>query len=249
MSLEVRIVEPDAAARTNGLVRAEELAQTYGGLSGGDLLRPMIEKEFPGRIALVSSFGAESAVLLQMIAEIDPATPIIFLDTGKLFGETKRYRDQLRERLGLSNIRSVGPDPAELEAEDSDGMLWSTDSDACCALRKTRPLAGALEPFNAWITGRKRFQTEDRGDLPYIEAEGGWVKINPLADWDLERLNSARESAGLPAHPLVADGYPSVGCIPCTDRVAPGGDYRDGRWAGQEKTECGIHGFVDGDGI
>jgi phosphoadenosine phosphosulfate reductase len=217
------------------------LLREYGHLDGKDLLEVMIKEVFPGRIALVSSFGSESAVLVDMVAQIDTATPILFLNTGKLFGETLRYRDTLQQRFGLTDIRSLKPDPEELKEEDKNGLLWTRNLDACCDLRKTRPLDKALEGFDAWITGRKRFQTSTRASLPLIEESEGRIKINPLANFNLEDLQRVANEKDLPRHPLVADGYLSIGCMPCTKRVEVGQDYRSGRWAGTDKTECGIH--------
>lgn len=220
---------------------AEALVDAYGALEGKDLIEAMVKQVFPGRIALVSSFGSESALLLEMAAEVDPNLPVLFLNTGKLFGETLRYRDVLRERFGLTDIRSLEPSPEEVAAQDKNGLLWTRDPDACCALRKTRPLDSALNGFDAWITGRKRFQTDERAGLPMIEESGGKLKINPLANWTLERIQDHAAQRDLPRHPLVADGYLSIGCMPCTRRVAPGEDYRSGRWSWSDKTECGIH--------
>ncbi len=218
-----------------------ELRAAYGDLDGAALLRVAIQDLFPGQIALVSSFGAESAVLLHMVAEIDPRVPVIFLNTGKLFGETLRYRDAMVELLGLRDVRSIEPDAEEVAREDHNGLLWIRNADACCALRKVRPLARALEGFDAWITGRKRFQSDERGDLPTIERVNGRFKINPLAAWSQDDLDRYIRAHKLPPHPLVADGYPSIGCMPCTRRVRPGESYRAGRWADLDKTECGIH--------
>ena len=221
--------------------RLRELTDRYGKLDGADLLRPMLEREFPGRIALVSSFGAEAAVLLQMAAEIDRHLPVIFLDTGKLFGETLRYRDQLAQRLGLTDLRVIKPEAAAVEAADPEGVLWDSDPTACCAARKVLPLRRALAGFDAWISGRKRFHGALRTFLPVIELSGAKIKINPLARWSKVRIEEEFARHGLPRHPLEADGFLSIGCLPCTDRVAPGADQRGGRWAGREKTECGIH--------
>lgn len=243
------MAELTTAVRVDELPPGADLASLrarHSDLQGQDLLRAMIEDEFPGRIALVSSFGSESAVLIEMVAEIDPSTPILFLNTGKLFGETLRYRDKLQERFGLTDIRSLTPDDGELKEEDHNGLLWTRDQDACCDLRKTRPLDRALEGFDAWITGRKRFQTDERADLPLIEESAGKIKINPLAQWSLEDLQQIANEKALPRHPLVIDGYLSIGCMPCTRRVQEGEGYRSGRWAGTDKTECGIH---VGDGI
>jgi phosphoadenosine phosphosulfate reductase len=220
---------------------APTLMAEYGQLEGRDLLEVMIKDVFKDRIALVSSFGSESAVLIEMVAEIDPTTPILFLNTGKLFGETLRFSRKLEERFGLTDIRALKPDEAEIEAEDKNGLLWTRDQDACCDLRKTRPLDREVAGFDAWITGRKQFQTDARSGLSMIEGTPGQIKINPLANHAYDDLQKIATEHDLPRHPLVADGYLSIGCMPCTRRVEEGEDYRSGRWAGTDKTECGIH--------
>lgn len=217
------------------------LMSHYGHLNSLDLLDAMINKEFKGNISLVSSFGAESIVLLDMVAQVNPATPIIFINTQKLFGETVRYQNDVAKALGLSNIITVKPDPLEIANEDKNGLLWTRDTDACCDLRKVRPLARAMNGYGAWITGRKRFQTKERGNIPHIEQDGSKFKINPLADWNQTELDKIIADKNLPRHPLIDQGYPSIGCMPCTARVEIGQDRRMGRWAGQDKTECGIH--------
>ncbi|MDE1146695.1 MAG: phosphoadenylyl-sulfate reductase [Azospirillaceae bacterium] len=229
------LAEPDIAKR------GADLARAYAGLTGPALLEPLLTRELKGQIALVSSFGAESAVLLHMVAEIDRATPVIFLNTGKLFGETLRYRRDLIARLGLTDAREIKPLAEAEAANDADGMLWRRDPDACCRFRKVEPLERALSGFGAWITGRKRFQAATRADLVTIEAADGRLKVNPLADWGRDDLVAYLDRHDLPRHPLEADGYLSIGCMPCTDRVAAGDDIRSGRWSGMGKTECGIH--------
>lgn len=219
---------------------AADLTRRYGHLDGAALLRAVAHEVFPGRLAVVSSFGTESAVLLSLVAEADPAIPVLFLDTGKMFGETLRYRDTLAAHLGLTDVRTIRPDPADL-GPDADGLLFRRDADACCHIRKTLPLDRALGGFDAWITGRKRFQASTRAALPLFEAEGGRIKLNPLATWDRARLDEEFARRALPRHPLEEDGFLSIGCYTCTERVAPGADPRSGRWAGQAKTECGIH--------
>lgn len=205
------------------------------------LLANVIGQEFAGRVALVSSFGAESAVLLHLVSRIEPATPVIFVDTGRLFAQTHAYRDMLVARLGLSDIRTAGPDAALLSRQDANRTLWRTDPDRCCAIRKVVPLAKALDGFDAWITGRKRFHGGDRSGLPLVEADDRRVKLNPLADWSQGDIAAYLERHRLPRHPLVEDGFLSIGCEPCTDPTPPGQGTRDGRWRGTEKTECGIH--------
>ena len=226
------------------------LAERYRGLEDESLLRPLIEREFPGRIAVLSSFGAESALLLHMVSQIDRATPVIFIDTGKLFGETLRYRDALAKRLGLEDLRVIGPDAAEVARRDPTGTLWHSHADACCALRKVEPLERALQGFLAVISGRKRYQGGNRTSLTTIEFAERRVHIDPLAGYTRERIEQEFKARDLPPHPLEADGFLSIGCMPCTDRVAPDEDRRAGRWRGLAKTECGIHTYRDaGSGI
>ena len=221
--------------------RLELLNKRFESAEPIDVLRGMILEEFPGKVALVSSFGAESAALLHLIAQVDRATPVVFLDTGKLFGETKRYRDQLIALLGLTGVRSVAPDPAAVAARDPKGILWSQNPDACCTLRKIEPLKRALAPFDAWFTGRKAFQAATRAALPVFEIDSGRIKINPIVRWTKADLDAYFTAHDLPHHPLEADGYLSIGCMPCTSRVEPGEDVRAGRWRGSDKIECGIH--------
>ena len=200
-----------------------------------------------GRVALVSSFGAESVVLLHMAAIVDRSLPVLFIDTQMLFAETLVYQQELTERLGLRDVRVIRAADSAKAARDPDGTLHQRDTDACCALRKTEPLEAALAGFDGWITGRKRFQSGTRAALEFFEPEEGTgrVKINPLAHWAPEDVRAYMEENRLPRHPLVAKGYPSIGCAPCTSPVAPGEDPRAGRWRGQDKDECGIH-FVNG---
>ena len=231
------------------LAKLGQLQDASRGRNAHGVLELALGGEFKGKSAVVSSFGAESAVLLHLVAQIDPATPILFLNTGKLFGETLRYRDRLQDVLGLGDIRSLAPNPADRARFDSEGTLWSRDTDACCNFRKVIPLKRALEPFAAQITGRKRFQTKERADMQAVEFFEGRFRFNPLADWTLTDLEDYVAKHNLPRHPLVEDGYPSIGCMPCTRRIQAGESYRDGRWSGLDKDECGIHIGVDGEGI
>ena len=194
------------------------------------------------RLALVSSFGAESAVLLHMVSQIKPDIPVLFLDTGMLFGQTLDYRKSLVAQLGLTDVRDLRPQYQDLATKDPSADLWRSDTDACCHIRKVLPLDRALDGFDGWITGRKRFQGGDRLRLQVVElGEGGKLKFNPLANLDKHQLETYAAEHELPAHPLVAFGYPSIGCWPCTQPVEEGQDERAGRWAGSQKTECGIH--------
>ncbi len=226
---------------------ASRFEQRFAALDARAVLRMCIQDLYPGRIALVSSFGADSAVLLHMVSTIDRATPVIFVDTGHLFPETLAYRDELAALLGLTDVQAASPSEEDLAAEDPDAFLWSSDPDRCCTVRKVQPLGRAVAGYEAWITGRKRFQSDTRASLPLFEAEGERTKINPLAGWDATRLLAYLDAHDLPRHRMVAKGYPSIGCIPCTSAVRPGEDARAGRWRGKSKTECGIHvGVVSG---
>lgn len=198
-------------------------------------------KFFGDRFALVSSFGSESAVLLHMASTVSKDIPVLFLDTGKLFGETKRYRDQLAADFGLTDVRSISPDQNDVQAEDPKGNLWVRDTNRCCFIRKVAPMARVLEGFDAWASGRKRYQGGVRSLLPHFEASDGRIKVNPLAFWTKDDVLDYKTKHSLPDHPLVAEGFASIGCMPCTDRVEKGEDERAGRWRGQTKTECGIH--------
>ena len=226
--------------------RAAALSRMFAGLSAEEMLAEALKGDLRGRIAMVSSFGAESVALLHMVARADPATPVIFLDTEMLFPETLAYQRDVAARLGLSDLRVIRPDGDDLTKEDPADDLHRIDPDACCDLRKTQPLQSALQGFDGWITGRKRYQSGARAELPLFETDGaGRLKLNPLADWEAGQAGAYIRAHDLPPHPLVARGYPSIGCAPCTSPVADGEDPRAGRWRGAEKTECGIH-FVNG---
>ncbi|MBB3033376.1 phosphoadenylyl-sulfate reductase [Alteriqipengyuania lutimaris] len=224
---------------------AIDLNRQYRAMETEEMLQALVEDGKAGRIALVSSFGAESAVLLHLVASVDPDFPVLFLETGKHFEETLAYRDLLKERLGLTNLVNLHPDPEDIAARDESGLRWSYDPDGCCELRKVKPLARALADFDATLTGRKAFQSATRANLPRFEIDSsdaaGRLKINPLIDWDADRIAAYFEEHDLPRHPLVARGFPSIGCAPCTHKVAPGEDPRSGRWKGWDKVECGIH--------
>ncbi len=228
-------IESGAAADAAGL------DALYGHLPAQEIIARAVEDLFQGEIGAVSSFGADSAVLLHLIAEVDRHLPIVFLDTGKHFSETLDYRDALAADFGLTDIRIVTPDEAALARIDPTGRLHETDTDACCEVRKVEPMARGVEPFRAWFTGRKRFQASTRAALPVFEAVGHRIRINPLAHWTTADQADYMRAHRLRENPLVAYGYLSIGCFPCTQPVEPGEDARSGRWAGHAKTECGIH--------
>lgn len=217
------------------------LLQTgYAQAPAADILAAAL-RAFPGRIAIVSSFGADSAVLLHQAAAVDRSIPVLFVDTGRHFPETLAYRDTLAERLGLAGLRCVAPLASEAETLDAELTRAVWDPDGCCAFRKTGPLTRALVDFDAWISGRKRFQAATRTEIAAFERDGAHVKVNPLARWGAAELAAYAQKHDLPPHPLVARGYLSIGCAPCTSPVVAGEDPRAGRWRSLEKTECGIH--------
>lgn len=224
---------------------AVRLNRLFRGTDTQDMLKSVLGDGLAGDVAVVSSFGAESAVLLHLLSEVDRTIPVLFLETGKHFAETLAYRDALVARLGLTNLINLTPDAGALANKDEAGLRWSWDPDGCCEIRKVQPLAKALLGFDASITGRKGFQSSTRAGLPRFEIDNsdvqGRLKINPLADWSPEVVTAYFAEHELPAHPLVAEGYPSIGCSPCTSKVAAGEDPRSGRWKGWDKTECGIH--------
>jgi phosphoadenosine phosphosulfate reductase len=192
-------------------------------------------------LAVVSSFGADSAALLSLVATVDASIPVLFLDTGRHFPETLAYRQKLARVLGLTDVRDISPDAADIARVDPVALLADIDPDRCCAFRKVAPLKQALMPFDAWLTGRRRAQSATRAALPFVEADGARFKLNPIADWSRAAVDAEFERRALPRHPLRGLGYPSIGCAPCTRAVAPGEDQRAGRWAGHRKVECGIH--------
>lgn len=237
MEPKQRLLEAELAA----LEEAVGLEARSGKLEPEQVIALSLDRFEEGEVAAVSSFGADSAILLHMIAAIDRHTPVVFLDTGKHFGETLDYRDQLADDLGLTNIRIIEPDLAALDRDDPDGKLHKSDTDACCAIRKVEPMTRGVAPFRAWLTGRKRFQSAARNGMPVFEAVGERIRINPLAHWGTSKLAAYMRRHDLRENPLVAFGYLSIGCFPCTEPAQPGDDIRSGRWAGLAKTECGIH--------
>ncbi|WP_095589439.1 phosphoadenylyl-sulfate reductase [Actibacterium ureilyticum] len=226
--------------------RVAHLNERYRNHAAKAVLERALTDPQVGRIALVSSFGAESVVLLHMLSVLDRSAPVMFIDTQMLFPETLQYQTEVSEKLGLTDVRVIRARPAALAAHDPDGLLHRQSTDACCNLRKVEPMERALEGFDAWITGRKRFQGSTRAALDFFENEGDRrIKINPLAHWAPQDVQDYMINNRLPRHPLVAQGYPSIGCAPCTSKVAPGEDPRAGRWRDEDKEECGIH-FING---
>lgn len=222
-------------------LRAHALSDAYEMGRTAYVIEDLIERQFPQGLCVSSSFGADSAALLHLVSQIKPDLPVLFLETERHFFQTLQYHDELIERLGLTNVHNLTPDADEAKLEDPDNRLYSRSTDACCDLRKVRPLARALAPFKAWMSGRKRHQAATRTALPIVEWDGNHFKINPLARWSASDIAAYMARHHLPEHPLVDQGFLSIGCWPCTKAVEAGQDARSGRWAGQDKIECGIH--------
>lgn len=205
------------------------------------LLEDVFAWETYGPAAMVTSFGAESAVLLHLLAKVRKDAPVLFVDTQMLFAETLEYQLELSAFLGLTNMQVISADDTELRRQDAFGRLHLNNPDACCDLRKTRPLAKVLEGYDIWVSGRKRHQSATRAALETFEADGARLKLNPLADWSRNDIAAYFALHTLPKHPLLEKGFLSIGCAACTSAVKAGDDPRSGRWRGAEKTECGIH--------
>lgn len=232
---------PERAASVEDFPGADDLDRALRTASPTEVIATALKTVGRDRLAVVSSFGTESAALLKVMSDVDPAIPVIFLDTGWLFEETLAHRDTLIATLGLRDVRSIKPAEETLKREDPERELWFSDPDACCRIRKVEPLARALAPFTAWINGRKRFQGGVRAAIPVVEADGIRLKFNPFANVSRQDIEAIYAQAKLPPHPLAAAGFLSVGCMPCTSRTSPDEDTRAGRWRGRPKTECGIH--------
>ncbi|MEM9472570.1 MAG: phosphoadenylyl-sulfate reductase [Pseudomonadota bacterium] len=227
------------------MIRDYDLAR-HDGLEG-EALVASLHQEFGNRLALVSSFGAESVVLLHMAACVDQAMPVIFLDTGKHFWQTGYYRSKIVDLLGLKDVRIIKPRAADIALRDPGGSLSASDTDACCDIRKVKPLERALAGFDAVLSGRKRYHGGSRDSLGTVSLDHqGRVKGEPLAGYDATGIASYMKDHDLPPHPLVGQGYFSIGCADCTQPGGSGDDPRAGRWAGHDKTECGIHLSADG---
>ena len=220
---------------------ADALNARFAGVDSQTMLRALFAEGILGNVAVVSSFGTESAVLLHLVAQASRTVPVIFVDTLKMFPETLDYRETLMRDFGFTDSRVVTPLENVLAAKDANGLRWSYDPDGCCDIRKVEPLARAKQGLDCWISGRKAFQSVTRQNLPRFEIEDGRLKLNPLGDWNKADLDAYFAEHDLPRHPLEAQGYLSIGCEPCTSKVLPGEDPRAGRWRGWDKVECGIH--------
>jgi phosphoadenosine phosphosulfate reductase len=196
---------------------------------------------FGERFCITSSMG--DAVLSHLASTVVPGIDVVFLDTGYHFAETVGTRDAVEATLNV-NLISITPVQSVAEQDATYGKdLFKTDPDLCCKLRKVQPLAESLDNYDAWATGLRRAETHNRVIAPVVgwDAKKGKVKVSPMARWTDEQVDRYIAENGVLVNPLAYDGYPSIGCWPCTRRVAPGEDPRSGRWAGTNKTECGIH--------
>jgi phosphoadenosine phosphosulfate reductase len=230
------LAAPDSASE------ADELAHELSDASAAEILHRAAER-FPGRTVLTCSWQRTSSVLAHLIASQSLDVRIVEVDTGLLFPETHEVRERLIERLGIS-VETLRPRRTVAEqAIDEGAELWLRDPDACCGLRKVAPLERALEGADAWVSGLRRSSGGERSTVrPFsFDEKRGVIKVAPLWRWSSEDVDGYCVEHDLPVHALHAQGYPSIGCIPCTRPVAPGEDERAGRWAGTGKTECGLH--------
>ena len=219
---------------------AERAGRDLEGASAQDVLRWAVST-FGNGFVIASSMG--DGLLAHLASSVAPGVDVLFLDTGYHFAETIGTRDAVAQVYDV-NVRTVLPLLSVSQQDDEHGpKLFERDPDACCALRKVEPLARGLEPYVAWASGIRRDEASTRGDIGVVEwdAKRSKVKVNPIAAWTQADVDAYIVEHGVLVNPLAYDGYPSIGCAPCTRRVAPGEDPRSGRWAGTGKTECGLH--------
>ncbi|TXH27519.1 MAG: phosphoadenylyl-sulfate reductase [Mycobacterium sp.] len=219
---------------------AERGAAELADATAEELLR-WVEENFSGQYVVASNM--QDAVLVEMAAKVHPGVDVLFLDTGYHFAETIGTRDAVEAVYGV-NIVNVTPEQTVAEQDQLVGKdLFASDAARCCNLRKVQPLSKALKGYSAWVTGIRRVEAPTRANAPLISFDEafGLVKINPIAAWSDEQMQEYIEANGILVNPLVDEGYPSIGCAPCTQKPAEGADPRSGRWAGLAKTECGLH--------
>lgn len=219
---------------------AERGAAELADASAEELLR-WVEENFSGHYVVASNM--QDAVLVEMAAKVHPGVDVLFLDTGYHFAETIGTRDAVEAVYGV-NVVNVTPEQTVAEQDQLVGKdLFASDAARCCSLRKVQPLSKALKGYTAWVTGIRRVEAPTRANAPLISFDEafGLVKINPIATWSDEQMQEYIEANGILVNPLVDEGYPSIGCAPCTQKPAEGADPRSGRWAGLAKTECGLH--------
>ncbi len=220
--------------------RAEQAGRDLDGAPALEIVRWAAEN-LDGPLAVAGSM--QDAVLPHLVSQVVPGVDVLFLDTGYHFAETLKTRDVVARDLDV-NIVEVKPRQTVAEQDAEYGpKLFSRDPGLCCFLRKVAPLAEALEPYAGWVTGVRREEAPTRANTPVItwDENHQMVKINPIATWTAADVEAYQVEHGLPRNPQTLQGYPSIGCEPCTAKVAPGADPRSGRWAGRDKIECGIH--------
>jgi phosphoadenosine phosphosulfate reductase len=220
----------------------DKLNQEFETQSAEEIVRWAV-KTFPTDMAMATSFGAESTVLLHLVTQIAPNIPVLFTNTGFHFKETLEHRDKLVARLKL-NLRELKPEIPNEEFLAKNGKLYERDPDSCCAVNKIAPFEKALKDYKAWITGIRRNQADTRQQRQFVEQDRGTlIKVSPLLTWTSKMFWDYAKKHDLPYHPLWEKGYLSIGCSPesCTRPVQLGEDPRAGRWAGKNKIECGIH--------
>jgi phosphoadenosine phosphosulfate reductase len=223
-------------------IEIEQLALRFESSSVEDILEWAVER-FAPRLVMTSNFGAEGVVVIDKLARIAPQIPIIYLETGFQFNETDRLKEKIRERYRVNIVEQR----AELSVAGQNRLygenLYERNPDLCCRIRKVEPLNKTLERYDGWIAALRRDQSPTRAKIGVVEwnARHGLVKIHPLATWTRRDVWDYIIRHKLPYHPLYDDGYASIGCEPCTRRVAAGGHERSGRWEGKGKLECGIH--------
>lgn len=237
-------------------IKYEQFKREYSHLEGSELVAATRKFFDKNELVSFSSFGSYSALLLDFISNVDKQLPILFLETGKHFYETLQFVEDIETRFGLTNITKLHPDSKIVANADEDGDLWKNNVDRCCWIRKVEPLDRYLEEnqqISVIITGRRGYQTAERANMKTIELDDtGRIRINPFCNWSKDEVIKEFNKRDLPQHPLVEQGYPSIGCAPCTKAVKPGEDERSGRWAhvidiksndstALQKTECGIH--------
>lgn len=230
-------VTPDDIQRLNAQFNAAE-----PGVDAAAAIITWAAAQFMPRLAMTSSFQTQSVALLHILSRVRPDVPVVFLDTGYHFPETLAYRDDLIARFGLTvrSVRSAVPQSEQIRQHGD--ALYRRDPDLCCYINKVEPMRRALRDLDAWISGIRRDQTTNRASADPVELlPDGRVKVNPLVAWTHKDVWTYINRHDLPAHPLFSQGYLSVGCAPCTQPVAAGDDERAGRWAGADKTECGLH--------
>lgn len=222
-------------------VELSTISKSLNKLESKKILEKCIYYFFEKKIAYVCSFGAESAVLLHMISNIERNLPVVFINTLKLFNETIDYKDRLVREFSLKNITELTPSKEDIELYDSEGKLWSNNPDKCCNFRKVKILDNYLNNFQAWFSGRKGYQSDERSKNNIVELQDKKFIISPLISWKKKDVDDYYIKYNLPRHPLSDQGFLSIGCKNCTSKTVNLSDIRSGRWNGLQKTECGIY--------